>query len=297
MNFGRTINQIRRDKNISVKALTEDNVSRSTYTRFVEGNTDTSVTTFVEFLERLHVSFNEFLYIDNGYAPNEVDVVMAQMMTNLNQQKSDAMKQILDRLEVRAQFGGEKYHHLRDICSILLSRMTQQPYNKAYLKELTDYLMSRYTWAHYELVLFNSVMFAFPMEVVDAMSERALTNMDRYQHMHDYGMESFRVLVNIVILYLNDKQLNKALKLQGRMEQYDIRPDMMFEKNALIYYRGLLKYLKGDETGKDEIHTSLKVFELLGLTDFYRGFKQYAEMIEKMYGLKSDTDESATQPH
>ncbi|MEE6670904.1 helix-turn-helix domain-containing protein [Limosilactobacillus fermentum] len=67
MKYGPTILDIRKAKKISLKNLLQDQMTPSSYSCFVDGKTETSVNNFVALLENLNVTFDEYLYINNGY--------------------------------------------------------------------------------------------------------------------------------------------------------------------------------------------------------------------------------------
>ena len=57
MKYGPTISDIRKAKKISLKNLLQDQMPPSSYSRFVDGKTETSVNNFVALLENLNVTF------------------------------------------------------------------------------------------------------------------------------------------------------------------------------------------------------------------------------------------------
>ncbi|MCT3441845.1 XRE family transcriptional regulator, partial [Limosilactobacillus fermentum] len=73
MKYGPTISDIRKAKKISLKNLLQDQMTPSSYSRFVDGKTETSVNNFVALLENLNVTFDEYLYINNGYQNSRYD--------------------------------------------------------------------------------------------------------------------------------------------------------------------------------------------------------------------------------
>ncbi|ALS37616.1 transcriptional regulator with XRE-family HTH domain [Enterococcus rotai] len=63
MDIGSTIELIRQNKNIPIKSLIGEVMSRAHYYRITNGQSDMTVKNFFNILERLNVSLEEFLFI------------------------------------------------------------------------------------------------------------------------------------------------------------------------------------------------------------------------------------------
>jgi len=67
MDIGSTIELIRQNKNIPIKSLIGEVMSRAHYYRITNGQSDMTVKNFFNILERLNVSLEEFLFIKNNF--------------------------------------------------------------------------------------------------------------------------------------------------------------------------------------------------------------------------------------
>lgn len=135
--LGRVVDQIRRNRNITIETLCEGIISASTYSRFVNGKTFLASDSFIKIISRLHMTFAMFLQdhqlffklkhdyaiLNHAKAYHEVDVILdlikdyqvrqgkkgwqahderflkvAQLLANLMTEAGDYDKQLLEQL-------------------------------------------------------------------------------------------------------------------------------------------------------------------------------------------------------
>lgn len=72
--YGPTIKAIRLEKNLPQKEVYSGVVSRSFFSKFEKGKSDISISKFKVLLDNLSLTFEEFLYIHNGYK-NDLDLI------------------------------------------------------------------------------------------------------------------------------------------------------------------------------------------------------------------------------
>lgn len=203
-NYGKVISNIRIAKGMSIRELISGICGRTAYSNFAMNRNHTSVDNFVKFLGRLHISFTEFNYIANGF---EVDNEQ-QFITDL--QKVVAQKDVLQAEKMMKKAinycyiydENEIYKHLACITQLIINRLKGEHLNKRAQKLVINYLMRCETWTHYELMLFNNVMFIFSLEQIRMLRKRVIHNLEKYQNLRIYGSESFRVLINMLMVFI-----------------------------------------------------------------------------------------------
>lgn len=67
MEIGETVEFIRHSKNISIKQVCGDYLTRQTYYRFIKNNLDISSKKLLYILDNLNVNVDEFLFISNNF--------------------------------------------------------------------------------------------------------------------------------------------------------------------------------------------------------------------------------------
>ena len=201
-------------------------MSRSTYTRFAEGKTHISVNLFMNIIDRLNLSLGEFDYIKNGYRNTLLYQFNRNAMKDVLNGDIKSLLLISDELYPNINKNNNQYNKYFNLyCAInilineirakhgKLSNSALKHKNKPFVISLKNYLLKRYTWTRYEMVLFNDIYFIFNVNIVNIFVKRTIKNLRKYNHFQNYENEGFRLLINITIYYLNHHTVNDASKL------------------------------------------------------------------------------------
>lgn len=150
-------------------------------------------------------------------------------------------------------------------------------------KILHDYLTNIETWTHYETVLFNNCMFIFPTELIDVTISKALYNLTRYSSLRSYGSESFRMLINVLILFIDRHEFNNANLILSKLEIEPIKNDFLFEKLCLKFFKNIMFFINGDTNNLDEAHKIIELLIFLDSKSIAEMFSAYLKNIKKQY--------------
>lgn len=282
--WGSTLSSIRKSKNIPINKVIGNHLTRSAYSRFASGKTNTSVDNFAYMLQNLHVSFEEFNYIKNQYEPDKYQLLLKKAQIATYQQNIDQLKAIMKKFRSYAQITGDTEPlHLYCIVKLTINKLQKDTYDPEAKQIITNYLIQCESWSHYELVLFNNVMFIFNLKLITVMKKKVLHNLEKYQNLRSYGSESFRVLINILSLLLDNKNIKEALILNNEMEDFPLRADMFFEQTLKMYFKGLLKLIEYNEPKNKELIESLKIMKSISEKDYYVSFNLYLQKIKSLY--------------
>lgn len=289
-NYGKTILDIRNAKNVSVKNLISGIIGRTAYSNFVNDKNCTSVDTFMKLLNRLHVSYSEFQFIANGLELDQGQKLIIELQKTVARGDVSSIKKILEKAinYCYVYEGDERYHHLACITQLMLDRLQQVTLNFQAKKIITDYLTKCETWTHYELVIFNNVMFIFSIDQIRIFRQRVLHNLEKYQNLRVYGSESFRVLINMLMIFI-DHQVEQDIKvMMGLINNYQLNDDMLFEKNLRLYFVGILKLIQGNQLkeGISQIKRSLSIFADLGACNYKHSLARYLQQVIKIYQIE-----------
>ena len=251
MDFGKAISNIRRNKHISIQQITNNTITKSSYNRFVNGETQPSVNSFLTLLQNLHVSFEEFLYISRGYKPDYFNEIAMQIRDATITRNIPLMQEIHATISTYAQQNpnNQTYLHLKCVTTLILNSLQNEPLDQESKKVLLDYLLKCDVWTHYEHTLFNSVIFIFDPSAVNAMEKRIIRNLDSYELMHIYGNESFRSLCVILAFDISHQDLMSAIKVVSKLANFSLHGDMLFEKTLYKLFSGIVFLLSGQSMG------------------------------------------------
>ena len=278
MDFGKTVEFIRRQKNFSIKQICGDYLSRQTYYRFVKNEVDISSSKLFFMLDKLNVDVDEFLFICNNFQlPKEFsDMGKVKYYFEKNDIKS------LEELRTYyIQQRDTKQKILFCLVTVLLGRLTR---NSVFEEEkiLKEYLFNIETWTHYEIVLFNNSMFIFDNDFIELVFTKVNIHLNNYSPLRYYGSESIRMLINMVILYIDRQDLNRAQDILLTLKNKKLHDDWIYEKCCILFFDNIITYLtKGDSL--DVCKSILRVFRLVDSSSITNMFEVYLENINNDY--------------
>ena len=294
MDFGKAISNIRRNKHISIQQITNNTITKSSYNRFVNGETQPSVNSFLTLLQNLHVSFEEFLYISRGYKPDYFNEIAMQIRDATITRNIPLMQEIHATISTYAQQNpnNQTYLHLKCVTTLILNSLQNEPLDQESKKILLNYLLKCDVWTHYEHTLFNSVIFIFEPSAVNAMEKRIIRNLDSYELMHIYGNESFRSLCVILAFDISHQDLMAAIKVVSKLANFSLHADMLFEKTLYKLFSGIVFLLSGQSIGLQNIKEAIQIMQLTDSKDYLKATFAFIKDVCLIYDFH---DEGLTQ--
>lgn len=289
MQLGETISRIRKEKNISIKDLCGEHLSRSAYTRFVNGETDTSANNFLYFLEQLHVTLNEFMFIQNDYSLSDAETYLIKLNSIVLEGNSEGILAIQKECKLLSENEKDKYYHISLLCDIYISRLENKPFKEKVITEIKDYLMNVDTWTHYELGLFNNSMFIFEIEIIEILLNRVLNSIERYKVVRNYTNESFIMLTNILNIYLSSGEIVRATKLFKILANQDLSEDFVKERLLFQFWKGIILLVaQNDLEGHEIVNQVLKTCDFLGSKGYKNALSNMYIFITNLYNCSID---------
>lgn len=290
MDFGKAISNIRRNKHISIQQITNNTITKSSYNRFVNGETQPSVNSFLTLLKNLHVSFEEFLYISRGYKPDYFNEIAMQIRDATITRNIPLMQEIHATISTYAQQNphNQTYLHLKCVTTLILNSLQNEPLDQESKKVLLDYLLKCDVWTHYEHTLFNSVIFIFDPSAVNAMEKRIIRNLDSYELMHIYGNESFRSLCVILAFDISHQDLMSAIKVVSKLANFSLHGDMLFEKTLYKLFSGIVFLLSGQSIGLQNIKEAIQIMQLTDSKDYLKATFAFIKDVCQIYDFHDE---------
>lgn len=286
-NYGQTISNIRKSKNIAVKNIICNTMTKASYSRFVSGKSRTSVDNFLCLLDNLHITFDEFLCIHNGYSMDQHQELLLQIQEATHKHDIGKLKEILDNIKnicLSSEYD-ESYKHLACCTQLIIDRLSNKSFESQAKQIIVDYLFNNESWTHYELTLFNNVMFIFNDEEINLFYKRVIHNVEKYQSLRIYGSEAFRIITNVFMLYVDRHNIKQALILITEINKYDLKDDMLFERTLRNYFNGIIKLIRNDNSGILKIQNSLDILKELNSDQYYSVLKRYYEHVCDIYNI------------
>ena len=287
-NYGKIISNIRIAKGVPIGKLISGIYGRTAYRNFVMNRTGTSVDNFMKLLAKLHVSYTEFKYIANGFETDYEQRFVIDLQKAIAQGNLERLDSLLQRtLNYCAIYeDDEKYRHLACITQLTIVKMKGDRLDENASQLVTNYLIRCETWTHYELMMFNNAMFAFSLDQIRMFREKVIHNLEKYQNLRVYGSESFRVLINMLMVFIESQSYRDIRIMMGLINNYQLNEDMLFEETLRLYFTGILDLINQRiPAGMTKVNQALEVLSILNAKDYHQNLKRYLDQIILKYNL------------
>ncbi len=267
MEIYETISELRKNKGQSIKDITSNNISKSSYNRYINGFSDIHSKSFIELLHRLHITLSELEYINNGYTPNNEVVFMRKIISSFKKNDLPYLKHLQKTCKVNCD-KNDFYMHMLGLCELLIAR-TNKIEPDINNNCLYKYLISTNTWTNYEFLLFSNSLFYWSPITLDAILTSVSSRLSNLDSLNSYGLESVRILSNAIISFIYHREYGKALKYIDTLESIYISEEFVFEKLTLKFMQGIkLKLLNyPSEYYSNIFENILLVLDILELND------------------------------
>ena len=287
-NYGKIVSNIRTAKGVQIGKLISGVCSRTAYRNFVMNQTGTSVDNFMRLLAKLHVSYTEFKYIANGFETDYEQRFVTDLQRTIAQGNLERLDSLLQRILNYCVIyeNDEKYRHLACITQLTIDKMKGNRLDENASQVVTNYLIRCEAWIHYELMMFNTAMFAFSLDQIRMFREKMIHNLEKYQNLRVYGSESFRVLINMLMIFIESRSHLDIRIMMGLINNYQLNEDMLFEETLRLYFTGILDLINQRiSVGMTKVKQVLEVLSILNAKDYHQNLKQYLDQIILKYDL------------
>lgn len=281
MEIGETVEFIRHSKNISIKQVCGDYLTRQTYYRFIKNNLDISSKKLLYILDNLNVNVDEFLFISNNFKQYKEFIDMDTAKHYFECRNIEGLNHILDSYK---DSKSTKEKNLFALVKVLLATLTEEDCltERTYLSNylISNYLINIETWSHYETVLFNNCMFIFESCFIEMVFSKVILNLDKYNTLRYYGNESIRMFVNMLILFIQRQEYDKASEILAKIEDYQLNDDCLYERCCVSFFDGIIGLINGKEGAEQKCVQILEIFQLLNCKTIHHMFQTYLEAIK-----------------
>ena len=279
--IGRTIEYLRKSKGLSIGDVCGNEISRQTYYRIVHNQIDTSISKFEIILKNLNISFDEFFFICNDFNQNKIFTDLKKLKMYFEAHNLKAIETLKNEYCILKNQSPKNLHMFCLIC-ILSDRLTNSNHSEqqAILKQ---YLINVESWTHYEIVLFNNCMFLFSNDFITSVLDKTLHNLSNYSSLRVYGDEAFRLMINVLMLFIHRNELDKAENIIKKLQQYHLKDDLILEKLYLVFFRNLLKTIKNHSADFSGCQYVISTLKYLGSNDLGQMLKTFLDQIKVEY--------------
>ncbi|WP_339214014.1 helix-turn-helix transcriptional regulator [Solibacillus sp. FSL W8-0372] len=281
MNLGKDLKSIRKNKTYSQAEVASNIISQSTYSKFEAGIRDVDASIYLQLLQRLNISAEEFDYIRNDYNYGRKQKLIHSLFSldynhiaslhKLKQQTVLFLQEHRDEDIEEIYLICEAFIQLHDTKNIDIARNIVEPI----WKEMSKYEQ----WYLNDIRIINTILFLFPADIAIEFTQTVLTRLDMYKDFHDAERLKIAFKINLSLILIKNKDYAKALTIIEDSLQSD-KKKMSYTILSLHYSREAICRVNLQE--KKPEHPLKKAQQLLMLYDdqYYweliqQEFKQY----------------------
>lgn len=268
--YGETFRKIRIDKGYSLKETAEGIVSTQFLSKFEKGESSITVPKLNDLLNKILVSWKEFMRLHNG---NNLDSVnrktgeVGHFIYSNNFYELDKIGKYYDELYRDSQ--SNKDLHMSLIIKASYYANIDKEITQDKLMIIRDYLKSVDQWCDYENYLFGSFIQYLSDDDIMLHYRRVARNFEKNQKdFADLSMENIQLVSFIISHFVNQRKLDLALEVLDHLGAYMLKendPVHMFYKLIFKSKISIIKILQGEvEQGKSEIEGYMRALELIG---------------------------------
>lgn len=241
--FGKTYKKIREAKNLTQDKICKKTISRTTLSKFENSNLYPSFQTMQFLLNQINVSFDEFLFINNGYCLEEKDSIKKDfygLVSNIEHEKLSSIKKRIEQYLEKNEYDQSLDLILSVIVSLMILEKDSTKSPKLHVNKVWDYLSQNDQWSIEDMRLLNCTLFFFSIESVLFLGERLLKTLHKYEGYDHFSSLKVSVLINISTLLLQNqlidecKEFNElALSNAENSKRYDLIGICLVRKGIL----------------------------------------------------------------
>ena len=257
--LGKTLRQIRNQKNMSIDDIIGDVISKSQISRFELGYSEITATTLIAILDNLHVTLEEF----NQLNPTKT-------------QTTQFLQSIPDLIE-SAELGDLAYlsnylhrHHSSlsplEITMIKAMMATIDPQYAPSPEEIshfTDYLFSLDLWTNYEIVLLGNSISILTTETIYQLTLSTIKLFLNPKTSITNRSMVIQLANRTFLKCIEEKEITKARVLEKEIPILLQQDHLYYEKNVFLYLQGYLQTVDGKKSGFEQMKNAIQVFSLV----------------------------------
>lgn len=260
--FGPTFKELRLEKRFSLKDTAEGIVSTQFLTNFESGKSDIKLTNFTLLLDRIHLTYEEFLYRYQDPSVVDLSKIFFQFheVTSESNDRLRLKKLSNDYQKLYETHQSDTYLHASILCEAVGGRHKEKISDER--KEiLRQYLLKTEFWGKYEFFFFELLPSFFSAEELLSMQPRIIR--DAKQFPKYYNVFDSEVILNITFDLIHENSIHEAKIYLDSFYNDFPEPNLdNFNFYALAeFLRGLILISQGDPSGEGLCHNYLNFMD------------------------------------
>ena len=277
-NLGQVFRNLRTNRHISLKQISDEVVSASQISRFERGESELSIGKFLHVLDNMNIEVSEFIDAVNNYQRTEQIRFMSALIPLEYERNVAGFQKMLEEEERKFKEHPEIYrYHLNTILlqSFICKCDSSIIFPKDYIEQVTDYLFTTEDWNIYEIILIGNLYLFIDIPLLHKMGQEILKRKYYYCEIGSHKNIVTMTLLNIWETCLHRDSLEIAAIYMEQIKPLIDDETDMYKRTIYLFLSGLQHYKEGEEqTGIDEMKHAIMIFEWVGSDNLANNYKK-----------------------
>lgn len=276
-NLGKVFRDFRLNGQYSLKEAAGQVCSTSQLSRFELGESDMTLSKFLDLLDNIHVTLENFMDKARNFQQHEHVAMMGQIIPLYYSNDIKGFQDLqAEQLEKAKASKAPLYYELNWILmqGLICQRDSQFRMRQEDLDKVADYLFQVEDWTMYELILFGNLYSFYDVDYVYRLGKEVMEREDYYKEIGRHKKLVLIIALNCYQHCLESCSFDKASYFEAYVEKIIGKGIKLYERNVFLYLKGFAAYQKGQKKqGIRQMQEAMHIFEVLGLpeqVDYYQ---------------------------
>lgn len=260
--LGMTLRKVRKGKQVSLSSVADEHLSKSQISRFERGESEISCARLINILDKLHISFDEFLILhDQDYTKTDLFANLVQYIRK--QYSSQDINNIVCLLSDSSNYTLNSFEKTM-VKSILYTMDSTIFPSDEELLQLTDYLFKVEKWGYYEIILLGNCVRTINYKSYFLLTKEMLNNY-LYSSLNKTNKRIVTQLaINCFILSIDKEEFSNCSYLISEIKSLLDNELNFYEQTVFLYATGYFEFKRQSSSGIKKMKQAIQVLDILG---------------------------------
>ncbi|MFC3210666.1 helix-turn-helix domain-containing protein [Planomicrobium okeanokoites] len=236
--YGEAIRGIRKSRGMTQKYIGKGILSQAAFSKYERGLTDIHSSAFIQILERLGMSLEEFEYVYYGYSYPTTKKIFYKFFNFPYSRVEDLNELIIEIDACLLEQPIEDLVNIKRICNALICLNQEKDIQKArdYVEPIWIKLSKLDQWFYTDILFINAILYFFPNDVATEMAKNVLSKIENYKDFQDSNQLKITLKINLSLLLIKERDYHTTLNLlEDTLKMH--KQSMSYQSLALIFNR------------------------------------------------------------
>ncbi|MGO4929331.1 helix-turn-helix domain-containing protein [Fundicoccus sp. Sow4_F4] len=251
--IGTVFRHLRKSKGMTLKETADGLISSQFLSEFERGHSNISVLNFFSLLDKINVQITEFKIHSDELTEQTQQHFLSHYGKAYQSRNIVKFNELIDsQNKLYRNFKLPRFQHNVIILKQRLNQFSDFSFNQTDANSIYHYLINCEEWHYYEICLFGNSAFFMSLPQVEKLTRIASQKAHKYEDLLLNSSTFAIVMMNIVNYFLEADHLAPVSSLIKEVDRVLINQNYFYDKNRLIYLKGIYKIKMGMlEEGKE----------------------------------------------